>query len=36
MAPDRVGDELRLVVAADKGRRTALPDQPVQHVDDIG
>jgi hypothetical protein len=36
MSPGRVGHKLWPVVASDEGRRSALSDQAVQHVNDIG
>jgi hypothetical protein len=36
VAPDCISDELRPVVAPDKGRRSALDDQPIQDVDEVG
>jgi len=33
VAPDRVGDELRTVVAPDESRRTALGNEPIQNAD---
>jgi hypothetical protein len=36
VAPDCISDELRPVVAPDKGRGSALSYQSVQHVDNIG
>ena len=36
VAPDRISDELRPIVAPDKGRGSTLTDQPIQHFDNIG
>ena len=36
VALDRVGDELRAVVASNEGMCSALSNQPIQHVDNIG
>jgi hypothetical protein len=36
VALDRVGDELRAVVASNEVRCSALSNQPIQHVDNIG
>ena len=35
MTSDCISDELRSVVAPDKGRRPALLDQPIQHINDV-
>lgn len=36
VAPNCMSDELRPVVAPDKGRSSALFNQPIQHVDNVG